>query len=278
MVLRTISIIGIILLLFSCSKNKLIYEPTEKIDPYTIYKEGYDAFERNDFFLASKKFSEAELNFDDPILAAKAAIMSSFCLYSINFYEEAIESLNRFIKKYPADNSAIYAHYLTALIYFEQMGGEKHDLKPLIEAQKSFDFFLKKYPDSEYAIDLKFKKDLLTSQFAAKELYIANYYIKVQKWIPAINRLKIILEKYENTIFVEEALHRLVEIHYHLGLEKDAKKYASILGYNYNSSEWYKQSYKILNKNYSIKTNSKSGTIKDDNIIQKILKIIKIKR
>ena len=278
MVLRAISILGIILLLFSCSKDKVIYEPTEKKDPYIIYKEAYDAFENNDFFFASKKFSEAELNFNDPILAAKSAIMSTFCLYRINFYEEAIESLKRFQKKYPADKNAIYAHYLTALIYFEQMGGEKHDLKPLIEAQKNFDFFLEKYPNSEYAIDLKFKRDLLINQFAAKELYIANYYIKVQKWIPAINRLKIILEKYENTIFVEEALHRLVEIHYHLGLENDAKKYASILGYNYNSSEWYKQSYKILNKNYSITKKSSSQNKANDNIIKKILNIVKIKR
>ena len=101
-------------------------------------------------------------------------------------------------------------------------------------------------------MDLTLKKDLVKNQFAARELYIAKYYITVQKWVPAINRLKIIEKNYDDTIFIEEALHRLVEIHYHLGLEEEAKKYASVLGYNYNSSQWFTQSYKILNKNYKI--------------------------
>ncbi len=276
MYLRFISILVMTLLLISCSKDKVIYEPTKRSDPYKIYMEAYEAFEKNDFFFASKKFSEAELNFKDPSLAAKSSIMSSFALYSINFYGEAIESLNRFIKTYPADKNVIYAHYLSSLIYFEQIAGEKYDLKPLLEAEKRFDFFLKKYPESEYAIDLKFKKDLLMNQFAAKELYAANYYIKVQKWIPAINRLKLIINKYDKTIFVEEALHRLVEIHYHIGLENDAKKYANILGYNYNSSEWYKQSYKILNRDYKISKKTKSNDEKG--ILNKILKVIKIKK
>ena len=276
MVFRILVIFVLAFNLYSCSKDEIVFEPTKKKDPYLIYKEGYKAFEKNDFFFASKKFAEAEIGFGEPSLSAKSAIMSSFCLYSINFYEEAVESLNRFLKTYPADKNAIYAHYLLSLIYFEQIAGEKHDLKPLLEAEKKFNFFLKNYPESEYAIDLRFKKDLLINQFAAKELYIANYYIKVQKWIPAINRLKIILDKYEKTIFIEEALHRLVEIHYHLGLEKDAKQYANLLGYNYNSSEWYKKSYKIFNKNYKFSKNLKLK--KKDNIIKKIIKKIKIKR
>ena len=106
--------------------------------------------------------------------------------------------------------------------------------------------FLAKYPDTEYTLDLKFKKDLITNQIAAKELYIAKFYISVQKWVPAIKRLQIIVNKYDKTIFIEEALHRLVEIHYYLGLEKEAKKYANILGYNYNSSQWFEKSYKVL--------------------------------
>ena len=276
MVFRILVIFVLAFNLYSCSKDEIVFEPTKKKDPYLIYKEGYKAFEKNDFFFASKKFAEAEIGFGEPSLSAKSAIMSSFCLYSINFYEEAVESLNRFLKTYPADKNAIYAHYLLSLIYFEQIAGEKHDLKPLLEAEKKFNFFLKNYPESEYAIDLRFKKDLLINQFAAKELYIANYYIKVQKWIPAINRLKIILDKYEKTIFIEEALHRLVEIHYHLGLEKDAKQYANLLGYNYNSSEWYKKSYKIFKKNYKFTKNLKLK--KKDKIIKKIIKKIKIKQ
>ncbi len=135
-------------------------------------------------------------------------------------------------------------------------------------------FFLKKFPNSDYAIDLKFKKDLIQNQLAAKELYVAKYYISIQKWVPAINRLRKIIENYEKTIFVEEALHRLVEINYYLGLEEEAKKYAKILGYNYNSSEWFEQSYKVFNKNYKIK-DRKDKVKKDSNFFKKILNKIK---
>ena len=199
--------------------------------------------------------------------------MNSFSLYAINFYDEAEESLNRYLKVYPADKYKIYAHYLLAIISYEQIGEEKHDLKPLLDAKKKIDYFLAEYPNSEYAIDLNLKKDLVTNQFAARELYIAKYYIKVQKWVPAINRLKIIVKDYGKTVFIEEALHRLVEIHYHLGLEEEANSFAAILGYNYNSSEWFQQSYKILNKDY--KPAVKKVENKDKSLINKIIRKIK---
>ena len=211
------------LILLSCSKDKEKYTPTVKLDPYKIYQEGLDNFNQNQFFFASKKFAEAEINFSSPSAAAKSAIMNSFSLYAINFYDEAEENLNRYLKVYKADKYKIYAHYLLAIISYEQIGEEKHDLKPLLDAKKKIDFFLNEYPDSEYAIDLNLKNDLVINQFAARELYIAKYYIKVQKWVPAINRLKIIVKDYGRTVFVEEALHRLVEIHYHLGLVEEAK-------------------------------------------------------
>jgi outer membrane protein assembly factor BamD len=272
--IRLIFYIIFALFLLSCSKDKDIYTPTVKLDPYKIYKEGLDSFNENQFFFASKKFSEAEINFISPSAAAKSAIMNSFSLYAINFYDEAEESLNRYLKVYPADKYKIYAHYLLAIISYEQIGEEKHDLKPLLDAKKKIDFFLVEYPNSEYAIDLNLKKDLVTNQFAARELYIAKYYIKVQKWVPAINRLKIIIKDYGRTVFIEEALHRLVEIHYHLGLEDEANSFAAILGYNYNSSEWFKQSYKILNKNYNFKKQEKSQ--KDKTLFKKIIDKIKI--
>ena len=272
--IRLIFYIIFALFLLSCSKDKDIYTPTVKLDPYKIYKEGLDSFNENQFFFASKKFSEAEINFISPSAAAKSAIMNSFSLYAINFYDEAEESLNRYLKVYPADKYKIYAHYLLAIISYEQIGEEKHDLKPLLDAKNKIDFFLVEYPNSEYAIDLNLKKDLVTNQFAARELYIAKYYIKVQKWVPAINRLKIIIKDYGRTVFIEEALHRLVEIHYHLGLEDEANSFAAILGYNYNSSEWFKQSYKILNKNYNFKKQEKSQ--KDKTLFKKIIDKIKI--
>tara|TARA_Y100000389_G_scaffold195247_1_gene226401 strand:- start:2697 stop:3503 length:807 start_codon:yes stop_codon:yes gene_type:complete len=264
------------LILNSCSKDEAIYQPSEKISPYVLYKEGLEAFEENDFFYASKKFSEAELQFEIVELAAKSALMSSFSLYGINFYDEAIENLDRILKTYPSDKNIIYAHYLQAIIYFEQISDEKKDLEPLLQASKKIEFFLNKYPESDYAIDLKFKKDLIQNQLAAKELFVAKYYISIQKWVPAISRLKLIVNKYDKTIFIEEALHRLVEIHYHLGLESEAKKYANILGYNYNSSEWFQQSYKILNKNYKlVKVPKKEDEQKEKNFLKKIIKMIK---
>ena len=278
MFFRVALLIIIVFTLLSCSKNKkVLYEPTSKVDPYIIYNEAMDAWNKNDFYFANKKFTQAELNFKNVNLAAKAAIMSSFCLYSINFYDEAVENLNRFIKLYPADKNIIYAHYLIAVIYFEQISDEKKDLKPLLNADEKIDFFIKNYPETDYSLDLKFKKDLIQNQLAAKEAYIARYYISVQKWVPAINRLKLILEKYDETVFVEEALFRLVEIHYYLGLEDEAKSYAKILGYNYNSSEWFAKSYKILNKDYNLKKNFyiKKTKIEKKSFLNRIIDKIK---
>ena len=273
------ALVILFLLTLSCSsaKKDAIYEPSNKLDPYNLYKEGIEAFEINDYFFASKKFSEAELNFENIELAAKSSIMSSYSLYGIGFYEEALQNLERYLRTYPADKNVIYAHYLIAIIYFEQIEDEKRDLNPLIEANKKIEFFLKNYPNSDYAIDLRFKKNLIINQLAAKELFVAKYYISIQKWIPAINRLKIIVNKYDKTIFIEEALHRLVEIHYHLGLENEAKKYAKILGYNYNSSEWFKQTYKVLNKNYQIKEGKKKteNNLSEKSFFKKIVEMIK---
>ena len=278
MFFRVPLLIIIVFTLLSCSKNKeVLYEPTSKVDPYTIYNEAMESFNKNDFYFANKKFTQAELNFKNVNSAAKAAIMSSFCLYSINFYDEAVENLNRFLKLYPADKNVIYAHYLIAIIYFEQISDEKKDLKPLLNADEKIDFFIKNYPETDYSLDLKFKKDLIQNQLAAKEAYIARYYISVQKWVPAINRLKLILEKYDETVFVEEALFRLVEIHYYLGLDDEAKSYAKILGYNYNSSEWFAKSYKILNKDYNLKKDfyTKKTKIENKSFLNKIIDKIK---
>lgn len=274
--IRFLSSFLIFLALIACSKNdELIYKPSEKIDPFKIYNEGLIAMEKNDFFFANKKFQEAELNFKDINLAAKSAVMSVFCLYGINFFDEALDNLNRYFKLYPLDKNLMYAHYLEAIIYFEQISDEKRDLKPLTKSLEKINFFLEKYPNTDYAINLKFKKDLIRNQIAAKEMYVAKHYIETQKWIPAISRLKIILTDYERTVFVEEALLRLVEIHYYLGLEEEAQKYAKILGYNYNSSEWYESAYKIFNKEYKFQINKKEK-IKKRKFINRIIEIIKL--
>ena len=189
---KPIFILLVLLILSSCSKDKPLYEPKAKVDPYTIYNEGFNAFKKNDFFFASKKFSEAELNFISPELSAKSALMASFSLYAINFYNEAIDNLERYILQYPADKNLIYAQYLICIIYFEQIDDEKKDIEPALKAKEKILFFLEKYPNTEYALDLKFKKDLIQNQLAAKELYVAKYFIKTKKWASAIKRLKII--------------------------------------------------------------------------------------
>ena len=270
---KIIIILLTIFFTYSCSKEKVELNSLDKNNAFQLYQEAYEGFQKGDYFFASKKFSEAELNFKNVEYAAKAAIMSCYALYGINFYDEALESLERYLMKYRADKNVIYAHYLIAIIHYEQISDERKDLKPLLDAQREIEFFLKKYPDSDYSLDLKFKKDLILNQLAAKELYVAKYYISTQKWVPAMNRLKIIVKDFEKTIFIEEALHRLVEINYHIGLEQEAKKYAKILGYNYNSSEWFEQSYKILNKDYKVMSKNK---IKDsDGFFKRIIKKIR---
>ena len=266
----------ILILVFSlnsCSKKDFEYEPKDKANPYILYQEGFELFERGDYFYAEKKFTEAELNFEIVDFAAKSAIMSSYSLYGINFYSDALINLERYLRKYPTDKNVMYAHYLISIIHYEQIEDEKKDLQPLLEAKKKIVFFLEKYPDTDYAIDLKFKKDLIQNQLAAKELYVAKYYISTQKWVPAINRLKVIVNDYQNTIFIEEALHRLVEIYYYLGFMEESKKYAKILGYNYNSSEWFEQAYKVLNKDYKIKKKMKPKD--NDSFFKKIINKIK---
>ena len=234
--------IASIILLVSCSKEKPEYQLRPKEDPYKVYKEAYEAFEKGDYFFAKKKFLEVELAADKVEVAAKASIMACYSLYSINFYDEALENLNKYLKKYPANQDAIYAEYLIAIIFFEQIEDETKDVEPINKAKTKIDYFSQKYPNTEYALDLKFKNDLIINQLAAKELYVAKYYISVQKWIPAINRFRVVVDDYDRTIYVEEALFRLVEIYYILGLDQEAQKYANILGYNYNSSKWYEKS------------------------------------
>ena len=226
---------------------------------------------KGNFLYASKKFSEAEGMLPEIDWASKSALMSSYCLYNISFYDQAILNLERFIRIYPASQYVSYAHYLIAISYYEQILDEDKDIQPLLISKKKIEDYLKKFPNTDYAIDLKFKLDLVINQLAAKELLIARYYIKNEKWIPAINRLKIIVKDYDKTIFVEEALHRLVEINYKIGLKEEAKAAAVLLGYNYNSSEWYEKSYKILNKDYKpIKIDKK----KDDGLVKRTIKKI----
>ena len=270
---KLINLFVIIFLIVSCSKKELeLNIPADSEQSFEVYKEAVVAMENGEYFFASKKFSEAEAIMPQIEFSAKASLMSSYCLYLINFYPEATANLERFINQYPADKNISYAHYLFAISLYEQILDEKKDIEPLIKTKEKIQFFVKKFPDTEYATDLKFKLDLVNNQLAAKEMYIAKYYMEVQKWIPAINRLKVIVNKYPETIFIEEALHRLAEVYYKVGLIEEAKAAAAILGYNYNSSEWYAQTYKIFNKKY--KPLKKSEIKKNEGLIKRTIKKI----
>ena len=136
--------------------------------------------------------------------------------------------------------------------FYEQIVDEKKDTQSLIKSKEIFKLIIKKYPNSDYAIDVNYKLNLIDDILASKEMYIGRYYFDKKKWIPAINRFKTIIENYETTIYTEEALHRLVEVHYTLGLKEEARKYAKLLGYNFQSSKWYEQSYSLFDKKYKI--------------------------
>ncbi len=270
---NTLLILYLCVMLLACSKQEkisIVEEKDAESQMIEAFKEGYEEFENGDVLFAAKKFNEAELLFPQSPWAPKAALMSAYVYYSQDYYYDAEAELIRFIKTYPKHKDLPYAHFLLAICYYEKIVDEKKDLAPLIKAKDKFNFIIDKYPNTDFALDSKYKIDLIDDYLAAKEMYIASHYIKKKKWIAAINRYKTVVEKYEKTIFVEEALHRLVELYFTLGLKDESQKYASILGYNYQSSIWYEKSYKIFNKNYKSKAQLK---IEKKSILKKFKKL-----
>ena len=245
-----------LVVLIGCSKEnediQLIKETNQKVEMISAYKEGMSLIEVNDYFAAGKKFLEAEILFPQSQWASKSVLMASYSYYMQDYYSLAISNLERYFDTYPKDKNKAYAHYLLAMCYYETIEGEKKDLAPIILSKKELNYIIKNYPETDYAYDARFKIDLINDVLAAKEVYIGRHYIKKGKWIPALNRFKSVLENYETTAHVEEAIHRLVEIYYKLGMEDESLKYASLLGYNYNSGEWYEETYKIFNKKYRV--------------------------
>jgi len=266
---NSVIIIITVFLLFSCSKKKdaeIISELTDEEIAVNIYIEGVEALKDGDAFYAAKKFREVESLLPQNKWASKASLMASYAEYSRNSYDNAIFNLERHLDNYPGDVNLVYVHYLIAICYYEQILDEKKDLEPLLKAKEKFEFIIANYPDTDYEVDARYKLDLIIDQLAAKEMSVARFYMKTEKWIPALNRLKIIVEKYDTTIFVEEALHRIVEVYYRLGLIEESRQAAAILGYNYKSGEWYEKSYKIFNKKYKTK---KTKKIKEKGLIRK---------
>ena len=254
---KFLKFILIITLIFitNCNNNSqkevsVIEEKDLDLQMIDWYKEGLKLLENKLPLEAAKKFNEAELLYPQSKWAPRSSLMSAYSYYYGSYYEDSIEELKRFINIYPKHDRLSYAYYLLAMSYYEQIADEKTDLGSIIDAQQNFQFIMDNYPNSDFALDAEYKLELIQEILASKEMYLAKYYIEREKWIPAINRYKIVVKEYDTTIYVEEALHRLVEIHYKIGLIEESKKYASLLGYNYQSSEWYKESYKVFNKDY----------------------------
>ena len=258
----------------SCSKDEkvsLVKEKNIETQMIEAFEEGYKELENGDVLFAAKKFNEAELLYPQSEWAPKAALMAAYSYYSQDYYYDAEYELNRFLKIYPGEKNTPYAHYLLGMVYYEKIVDEKKDLGPLVMAEEKFKFIEKNYPNTDFALDSSYKLNLIQDYLASKEMYIGVYYIKKKKWIAAINRFKTVVEKYDETSFIDEALHRLVELYYKLGLIEESQKYASLLGYNYQSSEWYSKSYKIFNVNYKSKLEIKK---EKEGIFQKFKKLL----
>ena len=247
-------LITIFIFFNACSKDKkkvsVLEDKEINLQMIDAYKEGVKALEEGDALFAAKKFNEAELLFPQSVWAPKSVLMAAYSYYSQNYYSDAKFELERFIKSYPKDERLHYAHFLLAMCYYDEIVDEKKDLEPLIKARDEFNFVIKNYPNTDFALDSSFKLDLINDILASKEIYLGRYYLKKEKWIASINRFKNVVENYDTTIYVDEAIHRLVEINYRIGLIDESKKYASLLGYNYQSSKWYEASYSVFNKNY----------------------------
>ncbi|WP_435162613.1 outer membrane protein assembly factor BamD [Candidatus Pelagibacter bacterium nBUS_25] len=262
----------ITLLCFSCSKKEIekstINEVNLEAQMIEAYKEGLKELKSGDVLFAAKKFNEAEILFPQSEYAPKSALMAAYSYYTQNYYSDAIAELIRFLRVYPNHNDIVYAEYLLGLCYYEQIVDEKKDLQSITNAKKTFNSLITKYPNTEFATDAAFKIDLINETLAAKEMFIGRYYMERKKWISAINRFRVVVDDYDTTIYVEEAIHRLVEIYYTIGIETEAMKYANLLGYNYQSSEWYEKAFSIFNKDYK-KTAIKKIKKENNSILEK---------
>ena len=246
--------IALFAILISCSKEEIkesiIKEKSLDLQVLEAYQEGMKSLETGDVIYAAKKFNEAETLFPQSEWAPKSALMAAYAYYTQDYYSDTIAELERFIRVYPLSKNLDYVYYLLGISYYEQIVDEKKDLQSIIKAKEYFKIVSKNYPNTNYSLDAEYKIDLVNDTLASKEMYIGRYYFDKKKWIPAINRFRTVIDDYETTIYAQEALHRLVEVHYILGLKDEAKKYAKLLGYNYQSSKWYEKSYSVFDKEY----------------------------
>lgn len=265
--LKKIILLFFFSILFSCSsanKNIKVKKQEEIQSVDVLYKSGLNKYENGELQNSVDIFKKIETNYSYSDFAPRALLMISFIYYEANAYISSLNYLKKFKELYPSSKYIPYAEYLIGICLYEQINVVSKDQSETLLALKQFNKIKNNYPKTIYAEESKSKIDLINEQLAGHEMYIARYYMNKEKWAAAILRLQIVIENYQSTIFIDEALHRMVEINYRIGNIQAAKKYASILGYNFNTSEWYKKSYKIVgDKNYTVLDKEKKKSLKD---------------
>jgi len=241
---RRLVIIASLLALAACSSKpeEYIERPVEE-----LYNEAMDLIDKSEYQRATKAFEEVERQHPYSVWATKAQLMSAYAMYERNRYDDALVQLERFIQLHPGNKDTAYAYYLKGLCYYEQVTDVNRDQKMTEMAMKSLQEVIDRFPGSPYARDARLKVDLARDHLAGKEMNIARYYQGRKQWLAAINRYKIVVEQYQTTTHVAEALHRLVEIYLTLGMDEDARKYAAVLGHNFPGSDWYEDAYAMVN-------------------------------
>ena len=237
------ALIAATVLLSACSekKDEYVERPVEE-----LYNEAMDLVDAGEYYPAAKSFDEVERQHPYSVWATKAQLMNAYVLYERNKYADSLVALDRFIQLHPGNKDAPYAYYLKGLCYYEQITDVARDQKMTEMALKSLQEVVDRYPASSYARDAKLKVDLARDHLAGKEMAIARYYQQHDQWLAALNRYKVVIEQYQTTSHVPEALHRMVEIYLTLGLEDEARKTAAVLGHNFPGSEWYGDTFSVV--------------------------------
>jgi outer membrane protein assembly factor BamD len=231
--------------LAGCSGSKqdeYVERPVEE-----LYNQAQDLLEAGDDKSAGQAFEEVERQHPYSQWATRAQLMSAYAYYEANSYDEAVAAAQRFIELHPGHQDVPYAYYLIGISYYEQISDVGRDQKMTEQALAAFDELRRRFPDSEYAKDAELKADLARDHLAGKEMSIGRYYLRRGQYLAAINRFRNVVERYQTTTHVPEALHRLTEAYLALGLDQEAQKNAAVLGYNFPSSPWYQDSYALLN-------------------------------
>ncbi len=241
-------VVAAMLALVACSSDEAPQYVERPVQD--LYNQALADLNNEDYILAARGFDEVERQHPYSVWSTKAQLMSAFAYYQSNEYDQAILAAERFIELHPGNKDIAYAYYLVAISYYEQITGVERDQKVTRQALGALQNLVRRFPNTEYARDARLKIDLTRDHLAGKEMAIGRYYQTQQFLIGAINRYRLVVEQYQTTTHVPEALHRLTEAYLALGITQEAQTAAAVLGYNFPGSEWYQDSYALLDANY----------------------------